>query len=518
MPLLLGIDIGTSGTKVILTDEDGSIVASATETYPLRTPHPNWAEQDPRDWWAATVAAIQGACGSGGVKAADIGCVGLTGQMHGLVLLDEKGDVLRPAILWCDQRTAEECRWITGAVGGAARLRELTCNPALTGFTAPKVIWVRDHEPELYGKIRKILLPKDYIRFKLTGEYATEVSDASGTLLFDVKGRRWSRDVLNTLGIPEDWLPRCHESPEVTGRVTREAARETGLAEGTPVVGGGGDQAAGAVGSGIVKPGAISVTVGTSGVVFAYMDEPALDAEGRLHTFCHAVPGKWHAMGVTLGAGGSMRWFRDTLCEAEAAVGRCAGIDPYELITAEAAQAGPGCEGLVFLPYVAGERTPYPDPNARGVFFGLSLRHTKAHMARAVMEGVAFSLRDCLELVKALGVSMEEVRVSGGGARSALWRQIIADVFGAPLVTLKVTEGPAYGAALLAGVGIGVYGSVVEACEKTIKPAGVTEPNPPVVALYEEYYGLYRALYPQLKPLFDRTAEIVSRRRWEPVP
>lgn len=511
MPLLLGIDIGTSATKVIITDEAGRVVASATETYPLQTPHPNWAEQDPHDWWAATCAAIRGACASGGVRPADIGCVGLTGQMHGLVLLDREGKVLRPAILWCDQRTADECRRITEAVGGAARLRELTCNPALTGFTAPKVIWVRDHEPELYGKIRKILLPKDYIRFKLTGEYATEVSDASGTLLFDVRGRRWSRDVLNTLGIPEDWLPRCYESPEVTGRVTREAACETGLAEGTPVVGGAGDQAAGAVGSGIVRPGAISVTVGTSGVVFAYMDEAALDTEGRLHTFCHAVPSKWHAMGVTLGAGGSMRWFRDMLCESEMEVGRCAGIDPYELITAEAAQAEPGCEGLVFLPYLAGERTPYPDPNARGVFFGLSLRHTKAHMARAVMEGVAFSLRDCLELVKALGVSMGEVRVSGGGARSALWRQIIADVLGTPLVMLKVAEGPAYGAALLAGVGTGVFTSVPEACDLAIETDGVTEPNPPVVAVYDEYHDLYRALYPWLKPAFERLAGVVSR-------
>ncbi|MDI7247220.1 MAG: xylulokinase [Bacillota bacterium] len=515
MPLLLGIDIGTSGTKVIVMDEDGGIVASATEVYPLHTPRPNWAEQDPADWWAAAVGAIRRACERGGVEPADIGCVGLTGQMHGLVLLDEKDQVLRPAILWCDQRTMDECRWIIGAVGGAERLRELTCNPALTGFTAPKIVWVRDHEPDVYKKIRKVLLPKDYIRFMLTGEYATEVSDASGTLLFDVEDRRWSHDVLGALGVSEDWLPRCYESPEVTGRVTEAAARETGLAEGTPVVGGGGDQAAGAVGSGIVKPGAISVTVGTSGVVFAYMDEPALDAEGRLHTFCHAVPGKWHAMGVTLGAGGSMRWFRDALCEAEVAVARCAGTDPYEIITAEAAHAEPGCEGLVFLPYVAGERTPYPDPNARGVFFGLSLRHTKAHMARAVMEGVAFSLRDCLELVKALGVSIGELRVSGGGARSTLWRQIIADVFGSPLVTLEVTEGPAYGAALLAGVGAGVYRSVPEACERTIKPAGVTEPELSGVGLYEEYYGLYRDLYPRLKPEFDRAAEIVSRRSRE---
>lgn len=440
MPLLLGIDIGTSGTKIIIMDENGGVVASATETYPLHTPRPNWAEQDPHDWWAATCAAIRRACESGGADPADVGCVGLTGQMHGLVLLDEDDEVLRPAILWCDQRTAEECRWITGAVGGEQRLRELTCNTALTGFTAPKIVWVRDHEPDVYGKIRKMLLPKDYMRLRLTGEYATEVSDASGTLLFDVANRRWSHEVTRALGVREEWLPSCHESPEITGGVTRAVARETGLAEGTPVVGGGGDQ-------------------------------------------------------------------------AEAAVGRSAGIDPYDLITAEAAQAEPGCEGLVFLPYVAGERTPYPDPNARGVFFGLSLRHTKAHMARAVMEGVAFSLRDCLELVRALGVSIEEVRVSGGGARSSLWRQIIADVFGSPLVTLGVTEGPAYGAALLAGVGIGVYGSVAEACEKTIKPASVTEPSPSTVALYEEYYGMYRALYPQLKPAFDQAAEIVSRGR-----
>ncbi|MEW5866949.1 MAG: xylulokinase [Bacillota bacterium] len=512
MPLLLGIDIGTSGTKVVIINENGDVLGSALGAYTLHTPHPNWAEQDPEDWWKATAAAIRKACESGRVDPAQIGAVGLSGQMHGLVLLDENNEVLRPAILWCDQRTAAECRWITEAVG-EKRLRELTCNLALTGFTAPKVIWVRDHEPRIYDRIRKILLPKDYIRFRLTGEYTTEVSDASGTLLFDVKNRGWSKAVIDILGIREEWLPRCYESPEVAGRVTRQASRETGLREGTPVVGGGGDQAAGAVGSGVVKPEVMSVTIGTSGVVFAHVQQPVLDPEGRLHTFCHAVPGEWHVMGVTLGAGGSMRWFRDALCQTEVAVGHCAGMDPYDLITAEAEQAEPGCEGLVFLPYVAGERTPYPDPNARGVFFGLSLRHTKAHLARAVMEGVAFSLRDCLELVRDLGVSATQVRISGGGARSRLWRRIIADVFGIPLVTVNVTEGPAYGAALLAGVGTGVYESVVDACEKTIKPASTTQPDPLDAERYEGYYDLYRSLYPKLKSGFDKAASLIVRRR-----
>lgn len=512
LPLLLGIDVGTSGTKAVVINEKGDIVGSATRDYPLYTPRPYWAEQNPEEWWKATVEAIRHACKNGQVSPGSIEGVGLSGQMHGLVLLDEDGKVLRPAILWCDQRTAAECGKIVETIG-EKRLRELTCNPALTGFTAPKVMWVKNHEPQVYDNVSKILLPKDYIRLRLTGEYATEVSDASGTLLFDVRNRRWSQEVIEALGVREEWLPLCYESPEVSGTIIREASQLTGLSERTPVVGGGGDQAVGAVGNGIVKPGTISVTVGTSGVVFAHMQEPAVDAEGRLHTFCHAVPSEWHVMGVTLGAGGSMRWFRDALCQAEVAVARSVETDPYEIITAEAGQAEPGCEGLVFLPYIAGERTPYADPNARGVFFGLSLRHTKSHIARAIMEGVAFSLKDCFELIKALGVSMTDVRISGGGARSVLWRQIIADVLRVPLVTLNVTEGPAYGAALLAGVGTKVYRNVVEACEKTIKPVSETRPDPSNIERYRDYYEVYRSLYPALKPEFDRVAAIVIQGR-----
>jgi xylulokinase len=422
--------------------------------------------------------------------------------MHGLVMLDKSDAVLRPAILWNDQRTGPQCEAITRKVGGLDRLLQLTGNQVLPGFTAPKIVWVSENEPDVFEKTAHVLLPKDYVRFCLTGEYATEVSDASGTSLLDVAQRRWSQEMLGALDIPREWLPTCTESPEVSGRVSASAAAATGLKAGTPVVGGGGDQAAQAVGSGIVAAGIISVTSGTSGVVFAHADKYAAEAQGRLHAFCHAVPGRWHYMGVMLSAGGSFRWLRDAIGDAEKSVSRWTNDDPYDLLTREAERAPLGSEGLLFLPYLTGERTPYPDPQARGAFVGLTLRHDKGHLVRAVLEGVSFGLRDSLELIKALGVPIAQVRASGGGARSAVWRQIQADVFGAELALVNVTEGAAYGAALLAGVGAGTYRTVEEAVAHTIHVTDRTAPIAEHVAQYEKLYPIYRSLYPALKSTF----------------
>ncbi len=511
MAYFLGIDVGTTGSKSLLITEKGQVTASATVEYPMYTPQPQWAEQNPQDWWQATVESIRKVLTTSQVPPDQIMGVGLTGQMHGLVLLNKEGAVLRPCIMWNDQRTGPQCAWITERVG-PQRVLQLTGNPVLPGFTAPKIIWVREHEPEIYEQVAKVLLPKDYIRYRLTGEFATEVSDASGTSLFDVGRRRWSQDMLEALDIPAEWLPECYESPVVSGCVSQAVAEVTGLKAGTPVVGGGGDQAAQAVGSGIIETGLISVTVGTSGVVFASTDEFVIEPEGRLHAFCHAVPDKWHLMGVMLSAGGSFRWFRDTLGQTEQEMASLLGQDPYELLTAEAARAPAGCEGLLFLPYLTGERTPYPDPNARGVFMGLTLRHGKGHLVRAVLEGVAYGLRDSLELMKDLGTEIRQVRASGGGARSELWRQILADVFDSELVVINVTEGAAYGAALLAGVGAGVYKDVAEACRQTIEVVQRTEPVPENTALYRELYPVYRALYSALKPSFDQVSHIATKR------
>ena len=507
MTYLMGIDVGTTGAKTLLIDDRGRVLESVMVEYPMYTPHPLWAEQDPEDWWQATVKSIGQALEHSQIDPKEIAGIGLTGQMHGMVMLDGRGNVLRPCIMWNDQRTAKQCEWITESVG-RERFLELTLNPALPGFTAPKIIWTRENEPDIYARAAKVLLPKDYIRYRLTGVYATEVSDASGTVLLAVAERTWSEQVLEALGIPAEWMPECVESPEVTGSITPQVADLTGLPVGLPVVGGAGDQAASAVGTGIVEPGLVSVTIGTSGVVFAYTATPTRDPEGRLHTFCHAVPGKWHVMGVTLSAGGSLRWVRDTLGTAEKQVAALSGVDPYEILTAEAANAPAGCEGLIFLPYLTGERTPYPDPNARGTFFGLTLRHDKRHMVRAVMEGVAFSLRDSIELFRDLAVPIEQVRATGGGARSLVWCQILADVFGTELVTVNVTEGTAYGAALLAGVGTGVYGSVPEACSATVRIVDRIEPVVERRGLYDEYYSVYRSLYRALKPAFDAVAAI----------
>lgn len=509
MSHLLGIDIGTTGTKVLLVSPDGGIVARSNHEYPLHTPKPGWAEQDPADWWQATVAGIRDVLGASGVAREEILGIGLSGQMHGSVFLDERDQVLRPAILWCDQRTADQCRWITSQAGERTVI-EQTFNPVLTGFTAPKIVWLRQNEPETYARVRKILLPKDYIRFLLTGEFATEVSDASGTSLLNIAQRRWSQKMLAALDLTEQMLPRVYESPEVSGRISAQAAAITGLAEGTPVVGGGGDQAAGAVGNGIVRPGIVSVTTGTSGVVFAYMDEPRMDPQLRTHTFCHAVPGKWHVMGVMLSAGGSLRWYRDALAQQEVAVAKEFGVDPYEVLMTEAAQAPPGCEGLVFLPYLSGERTPYPDPWARGVYFGLNLRHRRPHLVRAILEGVSYGLRDSLEILRAMGLEISQVRASGGGARSKLWRQIQADVFDFELVTINVDEGPAFGVALLAGVGAGMYASVEEACDRTISVTDRTMPNSNDSALYDTFYPIYQALYASLKDHFLEVGRLVG--------
>lgn len=491
MTYLLGLDISTTGAKALIIDERGTVIASHTAPQPISTPKPLWSEQNPADWWDGMVTAIRTALAKADLTGADIACIGLTGQMHGLVLLDRAGSVLRPSILWNDQRTQAQCDAMTEKIG-FKRLIELTGNRALTGFTAPKILWVRDHEPDVYARAAHILLPKDYIRFMLTGEYAIDVADAAGTSLLNVAERRWSGEVLDALQIPVEWLPKTYEGPEVTGVVSGAAAEVTGLKEGTPVIAGGGDQAAGAVGVGAVKPGVISLVVGTSGVVFAPLAQYAYEPDGRLHAFCHSVPGMWHFMGVMLSAAGSLQWFRDTLAPGES----------FDDLLAPAAAIAPGSDGLLFLPYLTGERTPHPDPLARGAFVGLTVRHTRAHMARAVLEGVAFGLKDGFNLIAEAGLPEDiEVRVSGGGARSTLWKQILADVLGATLVSTNSTEGAAYGAALLAAVGAGVYPDVVSACDATIATSDAVVPGENRAA-YDAPYRLYAGLYPALKQTF----------------
>ena len=510
MAYLMGIDVSTTGSKALIINEKGEAVASAVHEYSISAPRPNWSEQNPADWWEATVHSIREATEEAEIKGADIVAIGLSGQMHGLVLLDESDNVLRPAILWNDQRTGPECDDLERIIG-REHLIEITCNPPLTGFTAPKILWVKKHEPEIYQRAASILLPKDYIRYRLTGALATEVSDASGTLLFDVPKRCWSDELLQKLEIDRALLPDSFESPEVSGKISASASEEIGIPEGTPVVGGGGDQAAGAVGNGIVKTGAISATIGTSGVVFAFSDSPRVDLpKARTQTCCHAVPDKWHIMGVSLSSGGSFRWFRDSLGQFEVAQAEFRSIDPYDLMTEEAAKAPPGSEGLLFLPYLTGERTPVIDPDAKGAWVGLNVRHTKGHLIRSIMEGVAFSLRDSLEIMKEMGIEVREIRVSGGGARSALWRQIQADVYNHPVVTTTATEGPAFGVALLAGVGKGLFSSVREACEATIRVVSETKPIQENAEIYDRYYSLYRGLYGALKDTTDGIAGIIS--------
>jgi len=508
MPHLLGIDIGTSGTKTLLCDEDGTVLATAMAEHPISSPKPGWSEQEPEDWWDATCKATKAVLKKAKLKAADVGAIGLSGQMHGSVFLGTGTKALRPALLWNDQRTAKQCAEIEAKAGGREALIELVANPALTGFTAPKILWVRENEPKVYEKTRHILLPKDYIRFRMTGEYATEVSDASGMLLLDVANRTWSDKLLNLLQIDKGLLARLHESPEITGTLNADGAHSLGLNEGTPVVGGAGDQAAGAVGNGIVTPGIVSATLGTSGVVFAHSDSPTRDPGGRVHTMCHAVPGKWCVFGCMLSAGGSFQWLRNQLGQAEVAAAKKQKVDPYELLIAEAAKAPPGSEGLFFLPYLTGERCPHPDPTARGGWIGLTARTTRDMLVRSLLEGVTFGMRDALEIMKNMGVPVTQVRASGGGARSAFWRQLQADVYNQPIVLTNATEGPAYGVALLAGVGTGVWKGVEEACRASIKQTEKVTPNRKSAGRYEPFYRTYDKLYFDLKDRFKEMAAL----------
>jgi xylulokinase len=496
MTYFVGIDVSTTATKSLLMGADGQLLGVATSEYTYETLKPLWTEQHPDLWWQATVDSLRQVLAQTRVSPAAIKGVGLTGQMHGLVLLDVAGKVLRPAILWNDQRTGAQCDEIRERLGKAG-LIQITGNDALTGFTAPKILWVRQNEPDVYARAAHILLPKDYIRYRLSGGYAVDRAGGSGTILFDLAARDWSPEMLEALKIPVEWLPQTFEGPEMTGTLSSEAAQATGLKAGTPIFGGGGDQAAGAVGTGAVVEGTVSLSLGTSGVVFAATDRPLVEPEGRLHAFCHAVPGKWHLMGVMLSAGGSLRWYRDTLAP---------GMN-FEALLTPAAEVTPGAEGLLFLPYLTGERTPHPDPLARGAFVGLTVRHTQPHMTRAVLEGVAFGLRDSFELMRAAGLAtVRQVRITGGGARSRLWRQILADVLNAELVTVNTGEGAAYGAALLAATGAGIFPDVETACAATIRITGSTTLSP-ASEVYQQVYPLYCGLYPALRRTFQAVAQ-----------
>jgi len=510
MSVYLGIDIGTSGTKTLAMQEDGKILAQTTVTYPLHSPRPGWSEQSPEDWWNATISSVQRVLSQGHIKAGEVVGIGLSGQMHGSVFLDKAHSVIRPALLWNDQRTAAECAEIEDAAGGRKKLIQLVANPALTGFTAPKILWLRNNEPKNFQRCVQVLLPKDYVRFRLTGEFATEVSDASGTLLLDVKKRAWSTKLLGLLDLDRSLLPNVHESEEITGQLTPGAAQLLGLNPGTPVVGGGGDQAASAIGNGIVKSGVISATLGTSGVVFAHSDDVQIDPAGRVHTFCHAVRDKWHVMGCVLSAGGSLQWYRNQFAQAEMAEAQRLRTDVYEMLTRQAAEAPAGSEGLFFLPYLTGERTPHADPYARGAWIGLSLRHGRPHLIRSVMEGATYAMRDCLEIIQELQIPVKEVRLSGGGARSPFWRQMQADVYGKTCVTINAEEGPAFGVALLAAAGTGAYKNVVEACKATIRTVSETKPHPDARKAYNRFYPQYGALYRSLKENFAQIADLVG--------
>lgn len=490
----LGIDIGTGGSRALLIDAQGKVRAGYTAPHEdMRMERPLWAEQRPENWWNAAQQAIRGVLADAGVSGEDVDGIGLSGQMHGLVLLDGADDVIRPSLIWCDQRSQAQVDWVNAKLG-KQRVLEYIANPVLTGFTLPKLLWVRDNEPRNFERARKVLLPKDYVRFRLTGEYASEVSDASGTAMFDVVNRRWSYDMVDALGLDRGLLPAVHESSDMTGRVSATAAQATGLRAGTPVVGGGGDQASSAVGNGIVEPGIVSDTLGTSGVVFAHMEKVAYDPTGRVHTFCHAVRGKWHVMGVTQGAGLSLQWFRNQLVP---------GAD-YDVLTAEAATAPVGSHGLYWLPYLMGERTPHLDACARGGWIGLTAKHGRADLIRALLEGVSYSQKDCLEIIEGLGIGVSSVRVSGGGAKSPFWRQMLADIFNKRVVVLETQEGSAYGAALLALAGTGEYASVPEVCRVAIREVESVCARPEEAEAYARSYEVFKAVYPALKPLYPR--------------
>ncbi|MBA3975280.1 MAG: xylulokinase [Candidatus Solibacter sp.] len=488
----LGIDIGTGGSRALLVDEQGTVKAAFTAAHEdMRMDKPMWAEQRPENWWDAAQEAIKGVLKQAGAKGDDVKAIGLSGQMHGLVLLDKDDNVIRPSLIWCDQRSQPQVDFINQTVGKANVVAH-TANPMLTGFTLPKLLWVRDNEPQNFEKAAKFLLPKDYVRLKLTGGHCTEVSDASGTGLLDVVTRRWSREMVERLKLDASLLPDLKESVEITGTVTKAAAKATGLKEGTPVVGGGGDQAASGIGNGIVRPGPVSCTIGTSGVVFAYLDRPQYDPTGRVHTFCHAVKGKWHVMGVTQGAGLSLQWVRNQLMPGAT----------YDQMTAEAATSPVLSHGIYWLPYLMGERTPHLDAIARGGWIGLTAKHTRADLLRAVIEGVSYSLKDCLGIIEQMSVEVKNVRASGGGANSVFWRQMLADIFGIGISTLENKEGSAYGAALLAMTGSGLYKSVEETCDAVIREADCMIPTVHESAAYSRGYEVFSVLYPALKPIY----------------
>jgi xylulokinase len=497
----LGIDVGTGGTRALVIDNEGTVVASASaEHQHFASPKPGWAEQDPRDWWKASGEAVRKALETSGVKADDIACVGFSGQMHGAVLLEASDEVVRPALIWCDQRSEPQTVALEKLFGRDTLIR-LTCNPPLTNFTLTKFLWVRDNEPKNWERVAHVMLPKDYVRFRLTGERAIDMADASGTLLLDVANRKWSEEVLAKTGIRESMLPALFESPQVCGKVNAAGARATGLKMGTPVVAGAGDQAAGAVGMGIARVGAVSATIGTSGVVFASTDRPAMDPAGRLHTFCHAIPGRWHVMGVTQAAGLSLRWYRDNFGAASPEFENQDGRDPYDVFAGEAARTAAGSEGAFWVPYLMGERTPHLDPNARAALVGLTASHTRAHVIRAIMEGVAYSLKDTFTIFEEMKIPVTSVRLGGGGARSLLWRQIQADVYGREVEIVAAEEGAAYGAAILAGTGAGAWSSVEQACDAIVRVAHRIAPNPKDCATMRQGYHTYRKIYPALADL-----------------
>ena len=507
MEYLLGVDLGTSGTKTVLFDVNGQAIASETVEYPLHQPQNGWAEQAPEDWWDAARTTIRSVIDQSGVNAQDIKGLGISGQMHGLVLLDADGNVLREAILWCDGRTQEECDEITNTIG-RERLIQITANPALTGFTAGKILWVRKHEPELWAKVRHILLPKDYVRFKLTGEYGCEMSDASGTNLLDVPNRCWSKEILDALNIDDNLMPRLTESSDVAGYITSEAAQVTGLIPGTPVAGGAGDNAAAAVGTGVVVEGKAFTTIGTSGVVFAHSDKVQIDPQGRVHTFCAAVPGAYTVMSCTLAAGLSLKWYRDTFCQAEIDAAKEMDTDPYILMNQQAEKSPIGANRLIFLPYLMGERSPLLDSNARGAFIGLSAIHTRKDLLRAVMEGVTYSQRQNLDVLRQMHVAPETMLACGGGAKSPFWRKMMADVFNMPVKTVKNTEGPALGAAILAGVAAGIYKDIPTACAQVIRENEPLTPGTAEHNAYERVYSVYESLYPALKGAYGELAQL----------
>jgi len=507
MRFLLGLDVGTTSTRAILTDENSKLIASSISDYKLITPKPGWAEQIPIDWWIASIKTIKDVIKKSNVSPENIACIGLSGQMHGSVFLDSSGNVIRPAILWCDQRTIKQCETIYKIFGYDGFIK-LSYNRALPGFTAPKILWLKENEPENYKKVSKILLPKDYIRYKLSNTYATEVSDASGTILMDIPSRNWSNEILNGLHIKRSLLPEVFESDIISSKVSKEASNLTGLIEGTPIVGGGSDNAAGAVGSGIIRSGLISDSIGTSGVVFAHMDRPLYDSQGRVHSFCHAVPGKWHLTGVTLSAAGSLRWYFDEFGPSKEIIKNFPDIKGYDLLDKQAERVPAGSDGLIFLPYLSGERTPYADPDARGVFFGISYLHGPDHFVRSIMEGVAFSQLDCLTLMRDLNINSDKIILFGGGAKSSIWRQIIADILNSKVVTLNVEEGPAFGAAIIAGAGCGIYPSIKEGVDKIINEDKENNPIAENVEKYKKLYAIYKLLYKDLKDNFKKLSSL----------